>query len=153
MTANGYYTIVKGSAGTSTGFTPSTFGTIIGDSYTVQVDNYGACSFSQWSNGVTNNPLSFTASGSAITFTAVYNCRTPSGISLVQQAVGTCTSVCSTGSESVTFASGVTSGHILVITVVSEDHTSLQVSDSLGTNISWQSSHWRQARQTSTGEG
>jgi hypothetical protein len=72
----GYYTILYGSSGSvdNTGFTPATFSTTSGDAYSVQVDNYGSCTFTSWSDGVTSNPRSFTASASTTTFTAVYDC-------------------------------------------------------------------------------
>jgi hypothetical protein len=75
-TITGYRTILYDSSGSviASGFTPKTFATTSGLTYSVQVDNYGSCSFVYWSNGQTSNPMSFTAMSSATTFTAVYNC-------------------------------------------------------------------------------
>ncbi len=72
----GYYTVLYSSSGTviADGFTPYTFTTTVGQSYQVQVDNYGSCAFSSWSGGATADPMSFTATSSAPTFTAEYNC-------------------------------------------------------------------------------
>jgi polyvinyl alcohol dehydrogenase (cytochrome) len=90
-TISGYYTALFDSSGSvvATGFTPKTFTTTSGSSYSVQVDNYGSCNFYQWSDGVKSNPRTFTASG-AMTFTADYNCGgttggggTPSGTSTI----------------------------------------------------------------------
>jgi hypothetical protein len=76
----GYYAILEsGGAGgakvVGTGYTAQTFATNAGQSYTIQVDNYGSCSFSHWSNdGSTANPRQFTAVSRAIGLTAVYSC-------------------------------------------------------------------------------
>jgi hypothetical protein len=71
----GYYAILYGSSGSvaDTGFTPATFSTTSGNAYSVQVDNYGSCVFSAWSDGVTSNPRTFTATSSPTTLTAIYN--------------------------------------------------------------------------------
>ena len=73
---NGYYTVLFDSGGNtiSTGFTQVSFTTTSGNSYSVQVDDYGSCSFAHWSDGVTSNPRTFVASSSPISFAAVYNC-------------------------------------------------------------------------------
>jgi hypothetical protein len=81
----GYYAILYSSSGSvaDTGFTPATFSTTSGDAYSVQVDNYGSCVFSAWSDGVTSNPRTLTATSSPTTFTAIYNCSgTTSGSSV-----------------------------------------------------------------------
>jgi polyvinyl alcohol dehydrogenase (cytochrome) len=79
-TINGYYTALFDSGGSvvASGFTPKTFSLTSGSIYSVKVDNYGSCNFYQWSDGVTSNPRTFTASG-AMTFTAVYNCAGTTG--------------------------------------------------------------------------
>ena len=48
----GYYTVFYRSNGNvlSTGYTPATFDTTSGSSYSVKVDNYGSCTFSHWSS-------------------------------------------------------------------------------------------------------
>lgn len=74
QTISGYYVVLSGSAGTESGFTSTTYSTIVGQSYTIQADSYGSCIFSHWSNGATSDPMPFTATTSAQTFTAVYDC-------------------------------------------------------------------------------
>lgn len=134
---SGYYTVLYTSGGdvVSTGFTPTTFATTAGQSYSVQVDNYGSCAFAHWSDGVTSNPRALTVSGSSQSLTAVYNCATTSGISLVQAAGATCSYVCSSGAATATFMSSVTAGHMLLVSVVSDDLTTLHASDTLGTSL------------------
>jgi hypothetical protein len=72
----GYYTVLFTSSGSvqSTGYTPTTFATASGQTYSVQVDSYGNCIFDQWSDGVTSNPRPFSATSSAQSFTAVLGC-------------------------------------------------------------------------------
>jgi hypothetical protein len=71
----GYYAVLVSSGSVvATGYTTHTFATNAGQSYSVQVDSYGNCSFSKWADGSTTNPRSFTASSGALTFTAVYKC-------------------------------------------------------------------------------
>jgi hypothetical protein len=72
----GYYTALYNSGGgvVASGFTPKTFSTTAGQAYSVVADGYGSCTFSKWSDGVTSNPRSFTATSSAVTFTADYTC-------------------------------------------------------------------------------
>jgi hypothetical protein len=72
----GYYTVLYNSAGSvlATGFTPKTFQTTAGDSYRVRAESYGSCTFTSWSNGVTNDPLSFKAAAGSLSYTAVYDC-------------------------------------------------------------------------------
>jgi hypothetical protein len=85
----GYYTALdqSGSAAES-GFTPYAFTINSGQTYTVQVDNYGSCTFTSWSDGVTSNPRTFTATTSPMTFTAVYDCgTTTSGSSVTVDSV------------------------------------------------------------------
>jgi hypothetical protein len=74
-TMAGYYTALWTSGSViATGFTTSVFSTTSGQSYSIQVDSYGSCTFSHWSDGVTTNPRPFTASSSPESFTAVYTC-------------------------------------------------------------------------------
>jgi hypothetical protein len=61
------------------GVTTSTFATIAGSSYTLQVYGYGSCTFSNWSNGGTSDPMSFTATTGALSFIAVYDCGSTNG--------------------------------------------------------------------------
>ncbi len=75
-TITGYYVVLFDSSGNvlATGFTPVTFSTTAALTYNVQADGYAGCVFSSWSDGVTSNPRTFTATTGTLTFTAVYNC-------------------------------------------------------------------------------
>jgi len=70
----GYYTVLFQNGGAiDTGFTPATFSTTSGQTYTVQVQDYGSYFFDHWAdNGSTNRDRSFTAASSQLTFSAVY---------------------------------------------------------------------------------
>jgi hypothetical protein len=74
---SGYYTVLLSSDGSvmSTGFTPTTFSDLtVGQAYSVQVDDFGSCSFAKWADtGNTSTIRDFTAGG-AESFTAVYTC-------------------------------------------------------------------------------
>ncbi len=73
----GYYVALYGADGDylTSGYSPATFSTTAGEGYQVAADGYGSCTFSRWSNG-SGDPLSFTATSSAQTFTAIYTCGT-----------------------------------------------------------------------------
>jgi len=58
----------------TSGMTSSTFTTTAGSSYTLQVYDYRDCTFSHWSDGVSSDPMQFTATSGASSFTAVYYC-------------------------------------------------------------------------------
>jgi hypothetical protein len=59
----------------ATGFTNSTFATTAGSSYSLQLfGSVVSCTFTDWSGGVSSNPLNFTATSGALSFTAVFNC-------------------------------------------------------------------------------
>jgi hypothetical protein len=79
----GYYVVLFSSSGSivGTGFTNATLPTTAGSVYAVQADGYGNCTFSQWSDGIRNNPMSFTAAEGATAFTAEFNCGTSSSLS------------------------------------------------------------------------
>jgi hypothetical protein len=78
----GYYAVLYSQSGSVllTGYTPLELtGMSYGQTYMVQVDNYGSCSFSYWQDtGSSVNPrtFTFTQTASGLTFTAVYNCGT-----------------------------------------------------------------------------
>ena len=60
---------------TSTGYTTKTFTAITaGTAYSVELGNYGSCTFSHWQDGSTSIIRAFTATASPETFTAVYTC-------------------------------------------------------------------------------
>ncbi len=73
---SGFYTVLYDSSGDvlGTGFTPTTFSTTSGGTYSIQADGYDACTFNSWSDGITNNPRIFTATSNITTFTAIYYC-------------------------------------------------------------------------------
>jgi hypothetical protein len=73
---SGYYTVLDdlSTSAVATGFTAATFATTAGSAYTLQLDGFGICSFSSWSGGTASNPMTFTATGGAISFTAAFNC-------------------------------------------------------------------------------
>ena len=77
-TITGYMTVMYDSSGSvvASGFTPETFSTTAGQAYMLEAESYGSCTFSAWSNGVTSDPMSFTATNAASSLTAVYNCGT-----------------------------------------------------------------------------
>src|SRR5206468_10159530 len=73
----GYYTALWQNGNViATGFTTKTFSTTSGQTYSLEADSYGSCAFTKWSEGVTSDPRSFTASSGALSFTAVYGCGT-----------------------------------------------------------------------------
>ena len=84
-TIAGYYVALYDSGGkvVATGYTPTALATTAGASYAIEADSYGTCSFTNWSDGVMDNPRHFTASSGAISFTAVYDCGggPPPGVS------------------------------------------------------------------------
>lgn len=71
----GYYTsLSQNGIVYSTQYTSATIPIFTGQSYPLSAENFGACTFSNWSNGTTSNPATFvTAPG--MTFTAIYNCN------------------------------------------------------------------------------
>lgn len=85
----GYYTSLFSSSGSviSSGFSPATFNTTAGQSYSISVSNYGSCSFTGWSTGATSNPLTFTATSSALSLTAEYNCTSGTTSTVIVNSV------------------------------------------------------------------
>jgi predicted RNA-binding protein with TRAM domain len=81
---NGYYaTLSENGAVTKTGFTPVPFTVTIGQTYTVEVQDFGVYYFSHWSdNGSAGRDRTFTATTSSpLTFTAVYSTTSTSSSS------------------------------------------------------------------------
>lgn len=78
---SGYYVALSSSSGSivGTGFTPKTFSTNSGQSYSLVADGYKACAFAQWSDGVTADPRTITSTSGGMTFTAIYDCGTGQG--------------------------------------------------------------------------
>jgi hypothetical protein len=72
----GLYAVLFDSNGNllSTGFTSMTFNTTPGQSYWIQADNFGTCTFIHWTDMSTANPRLVTATDSAQVYTAVYAC-------------------------------------------------------------------------------
>jgi hypothetical protein len=79
-----YYTVFRavyfgpfntqGEAVVATGVTSSTFAVAARPGYSLQVYAYGSCAFSHWKDGSVSDPVAFTATGAALSFTAVYDC-------------------------------------------------------------------------------
>lgn len=75
VSISGYYTVLSlGGSPVSTGFTPVAFGLADGQSYLVQVDNYGSCSFDHWSDTGSTVASRSISINSDTQITAVYNC-------------------------------------------------------------------------------
>jgi hypothetical protein len=73
-TITGYYTTLTGNGQNQNGYTPVTFTGLIGDdSYSVDAENYGNCSFNHWGDtGSSNDPESILAFGQTVI--AYYSC-------------------------------------------------------------------------------
>ena len=72
---SGYYAVLyHNGAVVNTGFTPATFSTVAGQTYTIEVQDYGSYFFNHWSdNGGANRDKTFTATSAEQTFTAEYS--------------------------------------------------------------------------------
>jgi len=136
---SGYFVVLYGANGSeiSTGTTPAAFSVNSNSTYSFQVQRYGACTFSRWSSGVTDDTIAFSVTTYALHLTAIYDCGAAAlpSVGLVQLAESTCSYVCGNGSVVAKFPSSVTGGNMLALTVISDDLTLLSVSDSLGTAI------------------
>jgi hypothetical protein len=77
----GYYVVLyQDGKVVATGFTPTSFHLIQGQTYTIQADSYGSCQIDHWigvpgqpATGIPN-PVTFVASSSDVGFTAEYIC-------------------------------------------------------------------------------
>ncbi len=58
----------------ATGVTVSTFAAAAGSAYLLEISTYGSCTFNHWAGGHLSDPMAFTATGAALSFTAVYDC-------------------------------------------------------------------------------
>jgi hypothetical protein len=67
-----YTTIAQGSNTIATGFTPTSFSTISGQSYTITVSDYTNAYFNHWSNGYGVRSITVTATTSSTPLTAIY---------------------------------------------------------------------------------
>jgi hypothetical protein len=78
----GMYTVLQqASATVATGYTPSSFSTVIsGQTYTVTVGDYTDAYFMQWSSGLTTRTVSVTAGTTQTMLNAIY-CQTQQGCS------------------------------------------------------------------------
>lgn len=72
----GYYTIISNAQGKvlGTGYTKVSFPTNAGEGYTIQMEGYGKCVFSHWSNGVTSSEQIVVAKSGDESLTAVFTC-------------------------------------------------------------------------------
>jgi parallel beta-helix repeat protein len=76
---SGYYTVLDQNGNTvATGFSPTVFDVSSGQTYSVEVQNYGSCVFDHWSDtGSTDRLRTVTATSSAQVLMAVYDCGSP----------------------------------------------------------------------------
>jgi hypothetical protein len=136
---SGYFVVLYGANGSeiSTGETPAAFSVDPNSTYGFQVERYGACTFSRWSSGVTDDTLEFNVTTYALHLTAIYDCGAAAlpSVGLVQFAESTCSYVCGNGSTITEFPYSVSAGDMVALTIISDDLTPLNVSDSLGTLI------------------
>jgi hypothetical protein len=142
----GYYAVLNQSSTSriATGFTPTSFTLDDGVEYWVQVDNYGACTFSQWVDSGSRNDVRAVSISSNTQLVAQMNCNTtpnPSTPSIVQFADGLTTGGSGT-SVSFTFPHPVTSGDVILVCtgIVNGNHVPITVtrlSDSVSTNFGW----------------
>lgn len=134
---SGYFVVLYGANGSemSTGTTPAAFSVSPNGTYSFQVQHHGACTFSRWSNGVPDDTISFKVTTYALHLTAIYDCGAAAlpSVGLVQLTESTCSYVCGNGSATTKFPNIVHGGDMLGLTIISDDLTPLNVSDSLGT--------------------
>lgn len=75
---SGYYAVLSlGGGVASTGFTPAIFALVDGQSYGIQVDNYGACQFNHWGDTGSTSASRAISIGGDMQVTAVYDCGAP----------------------------------------------------------------------------
>ena len=67
-----YTTVQQGATTVASGFTPFTFATTSGQTYSVTVSDYTNAYFSQWSNGVASDTIVVTANALQTSLTAIY---------------------------------------------------------------------------------
>ncbi len=75
----------------ASGFTPTSFGGTVGDTYTVTVSNYGSAVFCHWQDGTTNPSKSLVLQGS-VTLKAYYSttssCQVTFPVNIVSETTG-----------------------------------------------------------------
>jgi hypothetical protein len=133
----GYYVRLYSSNGglVADGYTPHTFSTTAGTAYELGVSNYGTCSFTNWSDGVTSNPRSITASSGALSFTAVYDCLTTTTSSTISTSTTSpSTTTSATTSSSSTSSTSTTSSSSSSSTTLTTSSTSSTSSSSTSTS-------------------
>lgn len=76
VSISGYWTQLSDQAGTvlATGFTPATYTLNSGQSYTIQADGYGSCTFAYWQDNGNTNYLRTVSINSNTNLVAVYSC-------------------------------------------------------------------------------
>jgi hypothetical protein len=84
---DGYYVVLYQNGNViATGFTPTKFTLTPGQTYSIQADSYGSCTFYYWqglnSQHITANPYTFTAPSSSDGIGAVYQCNTPAEVTV-----------------------------------------------------------------------
>jgi len=76
---SGYYAVLTlGGSVASTGFTPASFSLVNGQSYAIQVDNFGVCQFNHWADTGSTSAYRAISINGAMQVTAVYGCATVS---------------------------------------------------------------------------
>ncbi|MDA4118839.1 MAG: hypothetical protein OK455_10925, partial [Thaumarchaeota archaeon] len=84
----GYYAVLyQGSNAVSSGFTPAAFTLDDGQSYVIQVDNYGSCNFDHWADTGSANPSRSISIESDTQIVAVYNCGGSTGSTVTVKSV------------------------------------------------------------------
>ena len=82
----GYYTVLNQSSSiVATGFTPAPFTLNSGQTYTVQVDNYGSCQFDHWADTGSKVDVRTVSISSNAAYTAVMNCGGSSALTISSQ--------------------------------------------------------------------
>jgi len=105
---DGYHIVVyQNGQVIQTGFTPTDFSLVAGETYSVQADNYGSCVFAYWyvplSGFIYSNPMTFTAfqtpgNTNAANAQVVYNCGTSTSTTTTTSTSSTTSSTSSSSS-------------------------------------------------------
>ncbi len=119
-TISGHYTVLGGPAGSlvvAEGFGPAVVSVAAGQTYSLRAENNGSCTFSEWSDGTTTNPRSFTATGAPASFTAVYSCGSAGPASpIVQSCTGYYPTTGTVGQNTTLTASSTTAATTTTVT-------------------------------------
>jgi hypothetical protein len=84
---SGYYTLLyQGGQLVKSGFTPTSFTVNNGQTYTIEVQDFGSCTFDHWTNPTSTTRDQVIVANTDTTMTAVYNCGGSSGSSTINVA-------------------------------------------------------------------